>query len=209
MEDRVLTCRYCGNTTLMQQVGMYKSEWDEGQGYYGYFLYIMMKCPVCDRVTLFQKYWSSANEDDEEILYPTTSVNYTDVPTLIKNAFDAAVQTKGIDQAICVLSLRRVLEMICKDKNAKSGELSAQINDLISKKVLPDMMKDVLYVIRKFGNEAAHGDDVSFSLYDVEQLIDYVATIINYLYSLPARVKRQKQRYEKSSDNSSLETPIN
>lgn len=204
MDERILNCRYCGNTTLMKQVGECKSEWDEEQGYYGYFHYYMMKCPVCGRVTLFQKYWSSAGEDEEEILYPTTSVNYTEVPASIKNAFDSAVQTKGIDQAICVLSLRRVLEMICKDRNAKSGDLSFQIDDLISKKVLPEMLRDVLYVIRKYGNEAAHGDSASFSLYDVEQLIDYVATVINYLYSLPARVKQQKQRYENVSNKQGL-----
>lgn len=194
--ERTLNCRYCGNTTLMKLVGEYKSNWDEGSGYYGYFHYFMMNCPVCGRVTLFQEYWSSANEDESEILYPTTSVDYTGVPSVIKNAFEASVQTKGIDQSICVLSLRRVLQMICKEKNAKKGDLSVQINDLIEKKILPEMMRDVLYVIRIFGNEAAHGDSVSFTLYDVEQLIDYVATIINYLYSLPTRVKRQKQRYE-------------
>ncbi|MEG1725861.1 MAG: DUF4145 domain-containing protein [Anaerovoracaceae bacterium] len=195
-EERVLSCRYCGNTTLMKQVREYKSEWDEENGYYGYFHYFMMNCPVCNRVTLFQKYWSVANEDEEEILYPTTSVNYTGVPPLIKNAFDAAVQTKGIDQAICALSLRRVLEMICKEKAAKGKTLFDQIDNLISEKILPEMMKDVLDVIRIFGNEAAHGDEVFFSLYDVEQLIDYVATVINYLYSLPARVKRQKERFK-------------
>jgi hypothetical protein len=195
--EKVLNCRYCGNTTLMKQVGEHKNSWDE-DGYYGYFHYFMMCCPVCGRVTLFQHYWSNACEDETEILYPTTSVNYTEVPSEIKSAFDAAVQTKGIDGAICILSLRRVLEMICKDKGAAGNDLASQIKDLISRKMLPEMMSDVLYVIRKYGNEAAHGDAVPFHLYDVEQLIDYMATTINYLYSLPARVKKQKERYDKS-----------
>ena len=196
--ERVLYCRYCGNKTLMKQVGQYKYSWNEDNNYYGYFHYFMMACPVCGRVTLFQEYWSSASEDDKEILYPTTRVDYFQVPESIKSSFEAAVQTKGIDQAICTLSLRRVLEMICKDKGAVGDNLAAQINDLIEKKVLPEMMRDLLNIVRQYGNEAAHGDKAAFSLYDVEQLIDYVATIINYLYSLPARVARQKQRYVNS-----------
>lgn len=203
MDNKVLNCRYCGNATLMQQVGEYKSQWDEGHGYYGYFWYFMMKCPVCNRVTLVQKYWSSAHEDDEKILYPTSIVNYTNVPESILDAFEAAIQTKGIDLAICVLALRRVLEMICKERGAQGDKLYEQIEDLISKKILPEMMRDILFVIRKFGNDAAHGDDVQFSLYEVEQLIEYVATIINYLYSLPARVKRMKKRYEGTFENHS------
>ena len=51
--QKVLQCFYCGNSTLMNLVGEHKYNWDEGQGYYGYFNYQMFSCPVCGKVTFF------------------------------------------------------------------------------------------------------------------------------------------------------------
>lgn len=57
------------------------------------------------------------------IEYPNFNVNYQGVLSVIKNAFTAAIRTKGIDRAICLLSLRRTLEIIYKDKNAEGNKL--------------------------------------------------------------------------------------
>jgi hypothetical protein len=53
-----------------------------------------------------------------------------------------------------------------------------------------NMQKD----IRQLGNSAAHADDVKFHQYDVERVIEYVAVIIQYLYSLPKRLKETKEK---------------
>lgn len=58
---------------------------------------------------------------------------------------------------------------------------------------LPEMVNDMCYIIRKLGNEAAHGDNTEFLPYDVEQLIKYVGLIIEYLYSLPRRIQLLKE----------------
>jgi len=143
--QKVLQCYFCGNETLMNIVGEHKYNWDEGKGYYGYFNYQMYSCPVCGRVTLNEQYWDisfrGANENDkevnfieEEIVYPINTFKSDDLPTKIKRAYDSALKTKNIDSAICLIALRRTLEIICSEKGAQGRDLWHKIEDL-SKKV--------------------------------------------------------------------------
>ena len=91
--------------------------------------------------------------------------------------------------------------MICKDKEAVGKDLEKKIDDLIDKKILPPMIGDACWIIRQMGNEAAHADNVEVYAYDVEQVIGYVSTIIDYLYSMPYRVNQLKQKIQERKDN--------
>jgi hypothetical protein len=46
------------------------------------------------------------------------------------------------------------------------------------------------------GNDAAHSDKIEVYAYDIEQVIGYVSTIIDYLYSMPYRVDKMKKKIE-------------
>jgi hypothetical protein len=83
-------------------------------------------------------------------VFPSVLINKTGVPAEIANAFDAAVKTKGIEPAICLLSLRRVLEMIAKNMDAKGETLEKKIEFLVEKKALPEMLNDACWIIRKW-----------------------------------------------------------
>jgi hypothetical protein len=120
--QKVLKCYYCGNSTLMDLVGEHKYNWDENDGYYGYFNYQMYACPVCRKVTFFKQYWDSAqsyynggeyeNFIDEEILYPINTFQGDYLPHKVKETYEAALKTKNIDSAVCLMALRRTLEII-------------------------------------------------------------------------------------------------
>jgi len=84
--------------------------------------------------------------------------------------------------------------MIAKDKNATGKTLEDKIESLVERKELPEMLNDACWIIRQLGNSAAHADDVKFHQYDVERVIEYVAVIIEYLYSLPKRLKDTKEK---------------
>lgn len=55
--------------------------------------------------------------------------------------------------------------------------------------------------IRKLGNESAHADDVKIYKYEVEKVIEYVAIVINFLYSLPGRINKHKSKIESRKSN--------
>jgi len=138
--QKVLQCLNCGNKTLMNLVGEHKNYWDEDQGYYGYFLYQMFACPICGKVTFFQKYWDVAQTDYDdkgesvdytvdEILYPINTFSSNKLPKRIKRAYEVALQARNIDSALCLIGLRRTLELVCKDKEASGRDLWNKIED--------------------------------------------------------------------------------
>ncbi len=209
MEDvksTVHTCFHCGNTGILEYIG--KSGWQEEQTHkdvYGnvvshYVLeqedWYVFACPVCHKPVIISEYTfgDGVCGAESKIEYPTIAVSPIGVPKEIYSAYEAAVKTKGIDHAICLLSLRRVLEMMCKDKGAKGNNLEEKITFLINEKILPPMVEDACWVIRKLGNAGAHADNLKIYISELEQVIGYVATIIDYLYSLPRRVAIMKDR---------------
>src|SRR5690554_5111049 len=212
-KNRVITtCYHCGNTGTLDHkatVTWQNAEIEHGsRGVFlsGYLIehidWNLYECPVCNNPTLIRDYVFDAGSYgdyvDHELttVFPSVLVNKTGVPTEIANAFDAAVKTKGIDPAICLLSLRRVLEMIARNMDAIGVTLEKKIEFLVEKKALPDMLNDACWIIRKMGNAAAHADDIKVYAYDVDKVIEYVAVIIEYLYSLPKRIKDAKAKIE-------------
>ncbi len=197
-KDAIYTCYHCGNTGLLKYIGgtCWKNEEFEvapNGELYNYFLiehedWDIFECPICHKPVIVSEYIFDAADEIPEvsIKFPNSLIHRDGVPIEIASAFESAVKTKGIDSAICLLSLRRVLEMICKDKGATGDNLEVKIKNLIDAKVLPDMFDDACWIIRKLGNEAAHADKVTFSNYDAE--------IIEYLYSVPTRIAKMKER---------------
>ena len=206
--DEPHTCFHCGNTGLLKYVG--KAGWkyellEENE--YGIPEYVelfehedwyIFQCPVCHKPVLISEYCVDVSDDPPNIKieFPTISVSKDGVPKEIFSAFESAVKTKGIDFSICLLSLRRVLEMICKEKGAKGRGLENKLEYLVENKVLPEMIGDACWIIRRLGNDAAHADKIEVYQNDVEQVIQYLSTIIDYLYAMPYRVSKMKTRIE-------------
>ena len=208
-EQRYITfCYHCGNKGVLDHISTatWKDEEFEYDNdgniiYYDLIEHIdwqFLQCPVCNHPTLIEEYTLDIAHEDVKIttVFPKAPINKKGVPQGIANAFDSAVKTKGIDSDICLLSLRRVLEMICNDKSAEGKTLENKIDYLVQEKILPDMLNDACWIIRQLGNGAAHADKTSVYKYDVEQVIEYVATIIDYLYSLPVRITEMKRKIE-------------
>jgi hypothetical protein len=216
LEEKVLTCFHCGNKTLMKQVSKHNMTDNEEIYDYRYdpfrpigvisfsktwYLYL---CPVCSEVTLERHSWFSEETGPngepfvhENILYPAFSSNEHFIPKGVKDAFDSALKVRNLDGAVCVLALRRALEKMCKEKEAKGEDLFNKLKDLQDKKILPPIMKDVSYILRKEGNSAAHADDVEFDEETVRQMIEFTRTILDYVYTLPKKIKLAQERIKK------------
>lgn len=203
-----LTCYHCGNTGLLTFVAQFnvddifidKNEYGQVvcEDYLGTLKWYFYKCPICEKPVLANQYdYNCGPPNSIDLIYPTLGITPEGIPPKIFQAYEAAVRTRGIDNAICLLSLRRALEMVCKDKNAEGKNLESKIDDLIEKKVLPEMMRDACWIVRQCGNEAAHADDVEFSKREADEAIEYVGSIITYLYSTPVKVADLRRRIEK------------
>lgn len=216
---RLLTCFHCGNKGLLtichKETKSYGGPVEDWRGEIvdfeplETFHWYTLTCPVCNKVTLWECFDAEYMEHPETTtLYPQSAIDTTGVPESIKSAFESALKVKNIDTAICSLALRRVLEAICKDKGAEGNTLEKMIANMIEREILPSTFDDACWIIRQMGNSAAHADQKDFLMYHVNQTIDFVQSIINYLYTLPVKIKKLRGAIEaeKKPSKSSEET---
>ena len=208
-KEYIIKCFHCGNETLMQKKGEYSwgsrdIEFSEFDFLYQYELFV---CPVCHRVTLRQTYSDETmvnyygNDrmeyyDSTSILYPENSIEEPSVPKKVKEAYEAALKTKGIDKYICLMALRRTLELILKDKGATKWGLKDKIEEIAQKGLLPDALKEASSLAKELGDTAAHDKDLEIELYDVEAMAEFIGFIIEYLYVVPSKITDYKIRFD-------------
>jgi len=201
-EQKVLQCFYCGNKTKMDMVGQHINHWETDDGSFrGYNKHKMFICPVRERVTFHYAYWEDGMYDrngqgyeEDEILYPINSIDSKAMPTEIKDAFEAALKIRNIDNAVCLMALRRTLELICHDKGAsEKKKLAGKIEELAQQGILPEPLKDASSFTRELGNSAAHDNKLNVGSHDIDSIVDFVKYIIEYLYILPYKLKRYKK----------------
>ena len=210
----IAQCYHCGNKGLMNIVSIHREKFggtfvDEkgniDNDLEEIFFWYTLSCPVCKFVTLMQKYTNEAyynhNTDteyyDTDIIYPENKLNLKNVPKNIASSFEAALKIKNINSDLTLLSLRKTLELICNDNNAKGKDLNSKIKSLIEDKVFPVEFEDAYWIIRHLGNKAAHADDTGVYTYDVKEIINLLYTIINYLYVTPSKIKYLKEKLKK------------
>jgi len=209
IKEHIIECNYCGNKTLMKEVARYD------RCSYNWFpdgtceldfegtIYQSFKCPICSKLTYTERDYGYPDNDslpgyfDLKIIYPKLSTDFTDVPDKIKSAFLSAYKVRAIDSNVCLMALRRTLEMICVDKGAGKYNLDGKVSELVENGTLPPMMRDLCNIVRERGSKAAHQDGRELSKEELERVIEYISTIIEYLYSIPSKVKKDLNKIDK------------
>lgn len=216
LEPTIIKCYHCGNETPMKKVGTYT--WGSRDYEYSDFDYLytyeLFACPVCHKVTLRQTYsdedmvrFCSADYEDyvlfdeKTVLYPVSSIEHNSVPQKIKDAYEAALKTRGVDKYLCLMGLRRTLELILKDKGAKKWGLKDKIEEIAAKGLLPDTLKEASSLAKMFGDAAAHDKEIDVDQHDVDAMSDFIGYIIEYLYVVPDRINTYKLRLDEKSNN--------
>lgn len=213
MEDKVMQCNHCGNKTLMNLVAehefndqehIFDHSWSSDQpvlSVYWFYHWKLYFCPVCQNVTLIRLSGDSEDVEydgqpiiRETTLYPSNSIENKHIPEPVSAAFEAALKVRNLEGAVCVLALRRALEKLCKHEGAEGRDLFTKLKDLQNKGKLPPIMDEIAFILRVEGNQAAHADDVEFDKDTVNQLIDFTQTILDYMYTLPNKIKAAQKR---------------
>lgn len=208
-EDEIILCLHCGNETPMKKVGEYTwgsrdMEFSEIGFLYEYELFA---CPVCHKVTLRETYCDetmmdcrdydrSLYYDEERILFPPVGIENDSVPSKISEAYTAALKVKGIDKYVCLMALRRTLEILLKDKGATKWALKDKIEEIAERGLLPDALKEASSLAKMLGDTAAHDKELEIDQYDVEAMVEFVRYIIEYLYVVPDTISTYKKRLD-------------
>lgn len=208
--QKVIQCYHCGNETLMNLLSEHKECFEEG--FYYYYIYKTYLCPVCKKVTLCETYWDeylmeidssgrAVEAPTEEVLYPTTSIDFMGIPTQVASAYAAALKCRNIDPAICLVALRRTLEFVCQEKQAAGKDLWRKIEDLSEKGILPSELKHASTITRYYGNMGAHDAQVHVSRSDMDWIFEFIKYILDYLYVLPAKLKEMQEKMSHQQSN--------
>lgn len=225
MQGKVILCLHCGNKTYMKKVSNYSNKWcDDSEGIWSETTWSLYFCPVCSEITLERSYTFSEIFDYDQYgnpqqiietttLYPHPSFSSGfGMPTNIKSSFEAAQKVRHIDGATCALSLRRTLEMVCKDKGETAGSLFEKLQNLSQKGILPPILDQMASILRELGNVAAHADDIEIPDELVPDLIEFTDTILTYLYVLPAKIQDIQSKMNNQTINNTKEdmtiTPV-
>lgn len=207
------TCKYCGNKGLLKIVGSHAQHDKDYEGNIPIFnmdtVWTLLECPVCNGVLLHKSYSDDSMFDsyvndyfvDESIEYPGNKYSFTHVPDNILKLYESAVKTSKIDLSISLIAIRALLEKICKERGTTKKNLDAMLREMVSKKILPETLDQCSFLIRKLGNSGAHGDDdINLSQSDVLELIDFIETILYYIYELPIKIARINTKYNLKLD---------
>jgi len=201
IKEILTICSQCGNKGIHkvlkchQKTSIIHTDREE-EDFWSEDNYFILECPVCKNISFFRKStyeFDELNEGDykytDKMLYPVKSYEEYGVPEDILNAFISAKKTYLFDDSICALSLRRVIELICKNKNAIGNNLAEMVKDLITKNIFPPTFDISLKYIREIGNEGAHEYRLSVSKFELHTLLGIVNDIIYFLYTVPAKIK--------------------
>lgn len=214
-QSSVLKCFHCGNETLMSQKGGFSwSSHDDGFRFS--FTYKLFECPVCHKASLFEEYTDDSmvfrfpgiNDSIEEersysskIVFPVNSFDSNALPRGIRESYEAALRVRQVDITGCVLLLRRTIEMVMTDQGATSWGLQKKIEEIAEKGLIPPALREASFFTKKFGDSAAHGNELNADAEDTKNLLDFTEYIIEYLYIIPEKINSLKLKIEKQEAN--------
>ncbi len=192
--SKLISCRHCGNISKMEIVGNVNDDRTEIDPEYGPMTewgihYSVLKCPACQKINIVSYTWHDGMEDDEEIsydfLYPQ-NLNYPlGLPENILTAYKAAEKVKSIDVNAYAILMRRLLELVCLDRQATSGTLASMLKELADKNEIPQKLVKVASGLKDFGNIGAHAGSGELTEEEIPIVNDLCSAILEYVYSAP------------------------
>lgn len=130
------------------------------------------------------------------VAYPAERIDFdtTEIPENVVEALEEAITchaTRCFTAA--AIMVRKTLEELCRDRDAKGATLKARINSLGTKVVLPQELLDALDELRLLGNDAAHIESQEYDQVGQEEVevgIMVAKEVLKAVYQYSAIVGR-------------------
>jgi hypothetical protein len=176
-----IKCGHCANISqmdLLTEAEIDLTEFDPQLGFsYTHIKhYYTLRCPSCFNINFISHDSFDGMDGDDYVnhivLYPQNSPLPLGLPDKILAAFNASQKVKSIDANAYAILMRRLLEMVCVDKNAKPGTLA-------------EMLKEVAKGLKDFGNIGAHFWLGEITEEEIPIIQALCSAILEYVYSAP------------------------
>jgi Domain of unknown function (DUF4145) len=206
-----LKCQHCGNYAPMdivveyflsakpQSSSSYDDPYDNDNDYepeYGYY-YNLLLCRACKKVTLrryFEHDWMDPAEVEIQTLYPPVGLEVSKFPSVIQNAYEAALKARAIDANAYAILLGRMLEVVCEDRQVKGDNLYEKLRVLADKGEIPANLVGVAHGLRMLRNIGVHEPLEGLTNEEIPILDDLSKAILEYIYIAPQLADKAEKR---------------
>lgn len=151
--------------------------------------YDVLRCPACNKPNIVCYGWHDGMESEDEVnyefLYPLDKSIPLGLPSNILSTYKAAEKVKTIDVNAYAILMRRLLELVCIDRNATGKTLALMLKDLANRNEIPDKLVQVANGLKNFGNIGAHAGIGELSEKEIPIVNALTKAILEYIYSAP------------------------
>lgn len=122
------------------------------------------------------------------LTHPSDSIPFDkeNIPENVLNTFQEAIISHSNNCFVAsAIMIRKTLEEICNDREAKGDNLYKRVEDLGSKIVIPNELLEGMQELRLLGNDAAHIESKTFheiGKSEVEISIEFTIEILKAVY---------------------------
>jgi hypothetical protein len=206
----VLVCYHCGNTTPHERVGSHRGrqlfEEIDDRRFHEDYDYDLYQCPTCRGISIYGDFATYPLHEHiaARRIYPRGShllpeahklASRDCIPARILKLYEEIAPLRHIAPNAFAGQIRRALEFICRDQKAQGTTLFNQLKDLISRGTFPGYFADITDLMRHIGNLGAHAGDHDIDTWDAELLGDFFRSVVDYVYIVPSKIERLKQRF--------------
>lgn len=130
------------------------------------------------------------------ISYPTEKIDFdsTKIPPAIVHSLEEAITCYSNQCFIAgAIMVRKTLEELCSDRNAKGKNLRDRIQSLKTKLILPEELLEGLDSLRLLGNDAAHIESKEFGKIGNDEVgiaIELTKEILKAVYQYSSLLER-------------------
>lgn len=171
------------------------------------YWFFTARCSKCRKHILFYGKRDVDNHREEEAKdlwiirsYPAVEQAAEELPEMAYKFFQQALESKHAPDGALMLAASAIDAML-KDKGYKDGTLYARIQAAQTDGLLTKEMSAWAHEIRLSANDPRHADDnfSGASEEEAEQVIAFVKSLGDYLYVLPARVRKWQAKVSNDS----------
>ncbi len=206
-EEVVRTCNHCGNKVPQEIVYRYtkKEPFDGNEDFIVDCYYFFCICQTCREPLIYYQYDLEVPEPDirtANYLYPrqkTYSEDY--IPKAVRDTYDEASRIVKLSANGYAALARKIIELICVDKEATGHTLFDKIKFLADNHLIPAVLFEMFDNIRFLGNVGVHANSPSIDHQEALILKEFVEAIIEYTYVAPEKIAKLdkviKKKYKK------------
>jgi hypothetical protein len=149
------------------------------------FKYSFLKCPICrNPILAIQRSINREGLDEPTRIYPPQDNVSQSFPEPLKNAYQEALSCFKIKSfTAAAIMCRKTLEGICRVHHIDTGSLQSDLQDMKDKGIIESRLFEWAEALRIFGNEATHDINVTISMRDAKDIIEFTNALLEYIFT--------------------------